>query len=182
MKLQDRGGLGRQALIDARNQMMSLASQSELIANIRPEDQAPAPELELEVDRVQARALGLSIDDVNNALSINNGSAYVNDFSYQGRVLRVVVQADAPFRMTPEDIMSLRIPNNQGELVPFSAFATADWSAAPPSLGRYNGYPAMTLSGTAAPGKSSGDALAEMEQLASQLPPGHRIRMDRPQL
>ena len=172
MKLQDRGGLGRQALIDARNQLMSLASQSELIANVRPEDQAPAPELELEVDRVQARALGLSIDDVNNALSINNGSAYVNDFSYQGRVLRVVVQADAPFRMTPEDIMSLRIPNDQGELVPFSAFATADWSAAPPSLGRYNGYPAMTLSGTAAPGESSGAALAEMEQLASQLPPG----------
>lgn len=172
MKLQDRGGLGRQALIDARNQLMGLASQSPLIANIRPEDQAPAPELELEVDRVQARALGLSIDDVNNALSINNGSAYVNDFTYQGRVLRVMVQADAPYRMTPEDIMSLRIPNNNGELVPFSAFATADWSAAPPSLGRYNGYPAMTLSGTAAPGKSSGDALAEMEQLASQLPPG----------
>ena len=172
MKLQDRGGLGRDALIDARNQLMAAATQSELIANIRPEDQAPSPELELEVDRVQARALGLSIDDVNNALSINNGSAYVNDFTYQGRVLRVVVQADAPFRMTPEDIMSLRIPNNNGELVPFSAFATADWSAAPPSLGRYNGYPAMTLSGTAAPGKSSGDALAEMEQLASQLPPG----------
>ena len=172
MKLQDRAGLGRQALIDARNQLMGLASQSPLIANIRPEDQAPAPELELEVDRVQARALGLSIDDVNNALSINNGSAYVNDFTYQGRVLRVMVQADAPYRMTPEDIMSLRIPNNNGELVPFSAFATADWSAAPPSLGRYNGYPSMTLSGTAAPGKSSGDALAEMEQLASQLPPG----------
>ncbi len=172
MKLQDRGGLGRQALIDARNKLMSLATQSELIADVRPEDQAPAPELELEVDRVQARALGLSIDDVNNALSINNGSAYVNDFSYQGRVLRVMVQADAPFRMTPEDIMSLRIPNNNGELVPFSAFATADWSAAPPSLGRYNGYPSMTLSGTAAPGKSSGDALAGMEQLASQLPQG----------
>ncbi|WP_230291816.1 efflux RND transporter permease subunit [Croceicoccus sp. Ery5] len=172
MKLQDRGGLGREALTNARNQLMGMASQSDLIANLRPEDQPPSPALELTVDRVQARALGLSITDVNNALSINNGSAYVNDFTYQGRVLRVMVQADAPYRMTPEDVMSLRIPNDSGELVPFSSFATAEWSAAPPSLGRYNGYPAMTLSGTAAPGASSGDALAEMEQLASQLPAG----------
>ncbi len=172
MKLQDRGGVGREVLTQARNQLLGMASQSDLVANLRPEDQADAPELEVTVDRVQARALGLSIDDVNNALSINNGSAYVNDFTYGGRVLRVLVQADAPYRMTPEDIMNLRIPNSDGNLVPFSSFATAEWSAAPPSLARYNGYPAMTISGTAAPGASSGDALAEMEQLASQLPQG----------
>ena len=172
MKLQDRAGLGRDALTDARNQLLGMASQSETLANIRPEDQPPAPQLHVEVDRVQARAMGLSMDDVNNALSINFGSAYANDFNRQGRVLQVLVQADAPHRMTPEDVLSLRIPNAQGALVPFSSFATAEWTAGPPSLARYNGYPAMTLSGTAAPGQSSGAALIEMEQLASQLPEG----------
>ena len=172
MKLQDRGGVGRQALTDARNQLLGLASQSPLLANIRPEDQPPAPQLHVEVDRVQARAMGLSMTDVNNALSINFGSAYANDFNRQGRVLQVLVQADAPHRMEPEDVLSLRIPNDQGALVPFSSFATAEWTAGPPSLGRYNGYPAMTVSGTAAPGESSGAALNEMERIASQLPDG----------
>ncbi|RXZ64180.1 efflux RND transporter permease subunit [Pelagerythrobacter rhizovicinus] len=171
-KLQDRGGLGREALMNARNQLLGMASQSPLIANLRPEDQGPSPELEIEIDRVQARALGLSLADVNAALSITFGSAYANDFNREGRVLQVLVQADAPYRMTPDDVLALRIPNQQGELVPFSAFAEVDWSAAPASLSRYNGYPAMTLSGTAAPGESSGAALAEMERLASQLPQG----------
>ena len=116
--------------------------------------------------------MGLSMTDVNNALSINFGSAYANDFNRQGRVLQVLVQADAPHRMEPEDVLSLRIPNDQGALVPFSSFATAEWTAGPPSLGRYNGYPAMTVSGTAAPGESSGAALDEMERIASQLPDG----------
>ncbi|KZZ04590.1 efflux RND transporter permease subunit [Erythrobacter sp. HI0077] len=172
MKLQDRGGVGRDALVDARNQLLGLASQSPLLANLRPEDQPPAPQLHVEIDRVQARAMGLSMDDVNNALSINFGSAYANDFNRQGRVLQVLVQADAPHRMEPEDVLSLRIPNAQGGLVPFSSFATAEWTAGPPSLSRYNGYPAMTLSGTAAPGESSGAALEEMERFASQLPDG----------
>ena len=172
MKLQDRGGVGREALTDARNQLLGMASQSPLLANIRPEDQPPAPQLHVEVDRVQARAMGLSMTDVNNALSINFGSAYANDFNRQGRVLQVLVQADAPHRMEPEDVLSLRIPNDQGALVPFSSFATAEWTAGPPSLGRYNGYPAMTVSGTAAPGESSGAALDEMERIASQLPDG----------
>jgi multidrug efflux pump len=172
MKLQDRGGVGREALRDARDQLLGMAMQSGLLANVRPEDEAPAPQLHVEIDRVQARAMGLSMDDVNNALSINFGSAYANDFNRQGRVLQVLVQADAPHRMTPEDVLSLRIPNAQGALVPFSSFAAAEWTAAPPSLARYNGYPAMTVSGTAAPGQSSGAALNEMEKLASQLPEG----------
>lgn len=172
LKLQDRGGVGRETLTAARDQMLGIASQSPVIANLRPEDQGPSPEVEVEIDRVQARALGLSLSDVNTALSITFGSAYVNDFNRDGRVLQVQIQADAPYRMTPEDIMALRIPNASGELVPFSAFASARWSAAPASLSRYNGYPAMTLSGTAAPGESSGSALAEMEQLAEQLPQG----------
>ncbi|WP_226660964.1 efflux RND transporter permease subunit [Alteriqipengyuania lutimaris] len=172
LKLQDRGGVGREALTAARDQLLGMASQSDVIANLRPEDQGPSPEVEINIDRVQARALGLSLTDVNAALSITFGSAYANDFNRQGRVLQVLVQADAPYRMTPEDVLALRIPNDQGELVPFSAFASAKWSASPQSLSRYNGYPAMTLSGMAAPGKSSGAALTAMEQMAEQLPQG----------
>ncbi|MGB3797236.1 MAG: multidrug efflux RND transporter permease subunit [Alteraurantiacibacter sp.] len=172
LKLQDRGGVGREGLMAARDQLLGLASQSELIAGLRPEDQAPSPELEVTIDRVQARALGLTLADVNAALSINFGSAYANDFNRDGRVLQVLVQADAPYRMQPDDVLALRIPNQEGDLVPFSAFSEVNWSAAPSSLARYNGYPAMTLSGMAAPGESSGAALAEMEQLADQLPQG----------
>ncbi|MDG6079294.1 multidrug efflux RND transporter permease subunit [Erythrobacter litoralis] len=172
LKLEDRGGVGRDTLVAARDQLLGLASQSNVIANLRPEDQAPSPEVAVDIDRLQARALGLSLSDVNAALSITFGSAYANDFNREGRVLQVLVQADAPYRMTPEDILALRIPNDQGELVPFSAFAKAEWSAAPNSLARYNGYPAMTLSGMAAPGQSSGAALNEMETLAAQLPDG----------
>lgn len=172
MKVEDRAGLGREALIAARDQLLGLAAQSSIVANLRPEDQQPSPQLKVDIDRVQARALGLSIADVNAALSINFGSAYANDFNRQGRVLQVLVQADAPFRMTPDDVMALRVPNKNGELVPFDTFATAKWTAAPPSLARYNGYPAMTVSGEAAPGYASGDALDEMEQFASQLPTG----------
>ncbi len=172
MKLEDRGGVGRETLTAARDQLVGLASQDPLIANLRPEDQAASPKVQLTVDRVQARALGLSLSDVNAALSINFGSAYANDFNRDGRVLQVLVQADATHRQTPEDILALRIPNQQGELVPFSTFAQAKWSAAPSSLARYNGYPAMTLSGQAAPGVSSGAALDKMEELASQLPEG----------
>ncbi|MEC9067166.1 MAG: efflux RND transporter permease subunit [Pseudomonadota bacterium] len=172
MKLQDRGGLGREALTAARDQLLGMASQNPAIANLRPEDQGPSPELEVNIDRVRARALGLSLAEVNAALSITFGSAYANDFNRDGRVLQVLVQADAPHRMTPEDVLALRIPNQQGEMVPFSAFADVEWSAGPASLSRYNGYPAMTLSGMAAPGRSSGAALEEMERLASQLPQG----------
>ena len=172
LKLQDRAGLGRESLIAARDQLLQTASQSDAVSGLRPEDQPPSPELKVSIDKVQARALGLSLDDVNTALSINFGSAYANDFNRDGRVLQVLVQADAPYRMQPSDILSLRIPNRAGELVPFSAFADAEWDAAPNSLARYNGYPAMTLSGSAAPGGSSGEALTAMEELADQLPPG----------
>ncbi|WP_375289022.1 multidrug efflux RND transporter permease subunit [Qipengyuania sp.] len=172
LKLQDRVGLGRTALTAARDQLLGMASQSEVITGLRPEDQGLSPELAVDIDRLQARALGLSMNDVNAALSITFGSAYANDFNREGRVLQVLVQADAEDRMSPEDLLALRIPNQSGQLVPFSSFATARWSAAPASLARYNGYPAMTLSGMAAPGESSGAALAEMERLAGQLPAG----------
>ncbi|RVQ67151.1 multidrug efflux RND transporter permease subunit [Croceicoccus ponticola] len=172
MKLEDRAGLGREALIHARDQLLGMASQSTVVANLRPEEQGDSPTLDVDINRVQAQALGLSMTDVNSALSIQFGSSYADDFNYQGRVLRVLVQADASERMTPEDVLALRIPNAEGTPVPFGAFATVKWSAAPVSLSRYNGYPAMTLSGMAAPGESSGAALAEMENLAAQLPAG----------
>ena len=172
MKIEDRAGLGREQLEAARNQLLGAAMQSKVVTGVRPEEQADNPQLEVSVDRVQARAQGLSIAAVNSALSVNFGSSYVNDFPRDGRIQRVIVQADAAYRMTPEDILALRVPNANGGLVPFSSFAQVKWSAGPPSLARYNGYPAMTISGQAAPGRSSGAALAEMEQLAESLPAG----------
>ena len=171
-KLQDRGGNGRDALIAARNQMLGGAMQSKLLANVRPEGQEDAPVLKLDIDRIQARALGLSIGEVNATLAISFGSAYANDFTREGRVLRVLLQADAANRMTPQDVLDLRVRSANGGMVPFGSFSKAEWSAEAPQLQRYNGYPAMTISGEPAPGQSTGEAMAEMERLASQLPAG----------
>ncbi|TVV74401.1 efflux RND transporter permease subunit [Sphingomonas solaris] len=172
-KLQDREGNGNAALIAARNQLLGMASQSPVLAGVRPEGMEDAPQLRVLIDRVRARALGLAIADVNATLSIAFGSAYANDFNREGRVLRVLLQADAPFRMTPEDVLNLRVRNTTGEMVPFSAFTSASWESGPPQLQRYNGYSAATISGTPAPGRSTGEALAEMEKLAAKLPGGY---------
>lgn len=171
-KLEDRGGNGAAALLQARNQMLGMASQSPVLAGVRPEGQEDAPQLRVDIDRIKARALGLSVGDVNATLAIAFGSAYANDFTRDGRVLRVLLQADAAYRMTPQDVLDLKARNAQGEMVPFGAFTTVDWTAGPPQLQRYNGYPAMTISGTPAPGRSTGEAMAEMEQLAGKLPAG----------
>jgi multidrug efflux pump len=152
--------------------LLGILSQSDVVTGVRPEDQQPAPQLKVDIDRVLARSLGLSITDVNTTLSINFGSAFANEFIRDGRSLEVYVQADARYRMTPDDVMALRVPNDQGELVPFSTFATAKWTAGAPSLARYNGYPAMTVSGSAAPGMSSGDALSAVEEAMTQMPEG----------
>ncbi|MEO8449356.1 MAG: multidrug efflux RND transporter permease subunit [Gemmatimonadota bacterium] len=172
LKLQDRGGLGLPALLHARNQILGLASKSPLLQGVRPEGQADAPQLRVQVDRITARALGLAIRDVNATLAITFGSAYANDFSRDGRILRVLLAADAPYRMTPKDVLDLRVRNDRGEMVPFGAFTTVEWTAGTPQVDRYNGYPAMTISGMAAPGRSTGEAMAEMERLARQLPEG----------
>ncbi|GHB02064.1 multidrug efflux RND transporter permease subunit [Algimonas arctica] len=172
LKLEDRGGLGREALVSAQNQLLGLMSQSAILTGVRPEDQQASPQLRVNIDRPLARSLGLSISDVNNTLAINFGSAFVNEFIMGGRSLQVYMQADAPYRMTAEDVLDLRLPNQSGDLVPFSAFASASWTAGPPSLARYNGYPAMTISGQAASGQSSGAALAEVERLVAMLPQG----------
>ncbi len=171
-RLRDSGGQGQEKLIMARNMLLGMAAQSPKLMGVRPEGQSEGPQLQVMIDRVKARTLGLQIADINNTLSISFGSAYANDFTRDGRVLRVILQADAPARMTPEDLLDLRVRNERGEMVPFSAFTTVKWTAGPQQLQRYNGVPSLTISGNAAPGVSTGEALAEMERLFQQLPPG----------
>jgi multidrug efflux pump len=170
--LEDRSGHPREELIAARNQLLGAASQSPVLIGVRPEAQEDAPQLRVQVDRVKARALGLSVASINSTLAIAFGSAYANDFSRNGRILRVLIAADAPYRMTPQDVLDLKVRNSSGEMVPFGAFTTVSWTAGPPSVQRYNGYPSTTISGMAAPGRSTGEAMAEMERLAKILPPG----------
>ena len=171
-RLQDRGGQGYEALVAARGQLLGMASKDPAIVGARPEGQEVGPQVKVVVDRIKARALGLDIADINNTLSIAFGSAYANDFNRQGRVLRVLMQADAPQRLTPDDILQLRVRGPTGAMVPFSAFTTADWTAGPQQLDRYNGYPALSIAGNAAPGHSTGEAIAAMARFAKQLPPG----------
>ena len=171
-RLQDRAGLGHEALINARNQLLGMASQSKVITQMRPDGLEDAPQLQVDVDRERAFALGVGFDAINSAISTALGSAYVNDFPSAGRLQRVVVQADAPARMQPEDVLRLSVPNNRGQMVPLSAFASTQWVLGPMQTVRYNGYTAVRLSGAAAPGYSTGAAMAEMEKLASQLPQG----------
>jgi multidrug efflux pump len=170
--LEDRSGRTLDELRDARNKLLAAASKSPVLVGVRPEGQEDAPQLRVVVDRIKARALGLSVSAVNSTLAIAFGSAYANDFSRGGRILRVYVAADAPYRMTPEDVLELKVRNAQGEMVPFGAFTTVSWTAGPPQIQRYNGYPSMNISGMAAPGRSTGEAMAEMERLSQQLPPG----------
>jgi multidrug efflux pump len=171
-RLQDRGGKGHDALLAARNQMLGMAGKSKVLAQVRPNGLEDAPQLRLDIDRERAQALGVDFTAINTTLSTALGSSYVNDFPNQGRLQRVVVQADAPSRMQPEDLLKLNAINTQGKVVPLAAFATTRWATGPTQTVRYNGYPAMRIDGAAAPGFSSGDAIKEMETLAKQLPQG----------
>ncbi len=171
-RLQDRGGNGHAALLAARNQMLGMASQSKIITGVRPDGLEDAPQLQIDIDRDRAAALGVSFDAINVALTTALGSAYVNDFPNKGRLQRVVVQADAPARMQPGDLLNINVMNVQGKLVPLSAFASTRWVVGAMQTVRYNGYPAMRLAGDAAHGYSTGEAMDEMERLATQLPPG----------
>ncbi|MEJ5990951.1 efflux RND transporter permease subunit [Ramlibacter sp. PS3R-8] len=171
-RLQDRGGNGREALIAARNQLLGLAAQSKVLTQVRPDGLEDAPQLQLDIDRDKAQALGVGFDAINATLSTALGSSYVNDFPNRGRLQRVVVQADAPARMQPEDLLRLNTLSNQGKPVPLSSFATTRWVNGAMQTVRYNGYPAMRISGAPAPGFSTGAAMAEMERLAGQLPQG----------
>ena len=171
-RLQDRGGNGHEALLAARNQLLGLAAQSKLLAGVRPDGLEDASQLQLNIDRDKASALGVNFNLINTALSTALGSAYVNDFPNAGRLQRVVVQADVPTRMQPEDLLRINVINNTGQTVPFSAFARTEWITGPMQTIRYNGYPTMRISGEPAPGQSTGTAIAEMERLAAQLPSG----------
>ena len=171
-RLQDRGGQGHEALVAARNQLLGMAAQSKVLTQVRPDGLEDAPQLQVDIDRDKAAALGVAFDSINATLSTALGSAYVNDFPNSGRLQRVVVQADAPARMQPEDLLRLNASNNKGQPVPLAAFASTRWATGAMQTVRYNGYPAMRIGGSAAPGYSTGDAMAEMERLAAQLPAG----------
>ncbi|ENY9402335.1 efflux RND transporter permease subunit [Salmonella enterica] len=172
-ELMDQGGLGHDALTAARNQLMRMVAQHpDLLVRVRPNGLEDTPQFKLDVDQEKAQALGVSLSDINETISAALGGYYVNDFIDRGRVKKVYVQADAQFRMLPEDINNLYVRSANGEMVPFSTFSSARWIYGSPRLERYNGMPSMELLGEAVPGRSTGEAMALMENLASRLPNG----------
>jgi multidrug efflux pump len=171
-RLQDRGGNGHAALVAARNQLLGMAAKSPILAGVRPDGLEDAPQLQIDIDRERAYAQGVGFEAISSLLSAAVGSNYVNDFPSRGRLQRVVVQADAAARMTPDELLQLQVANARGQLVPLSTFASTRWITGPMQTVRYNGYPAMKIAGDAAHGYSTGQAMTEMERLARQLPPG----------
>ena len=172
LRLQDRGGLGRQALSDARDQLLYKANTSPVIAYAMMEGLQDAPQLRLDVDRAKAEALGVSFDAIRTGISTAYGSALVNDFTNEGRLQRVVVQADVRDRMTPEGVLELNVTNRDGKQVPLKAFIKTEWETGAVQISRYNGYPAFKISGDAKPGHSTGEAMAEIERIVAELPKG----------
>ncbi|WP_313646184.1 efflux RND transporter permease subunit [Pseudomonas sp.] len=171
-RLQDRGGMGHAALMAARDQLLEGAGKSKILVNVREAALAESPQVELEVDRRQANALGVSFADIGSVLNTAVGSSYVNDFPNQGRMQRVVVQAEGDQRSQVEDLLKIHVRNSSGKMVPLAAFVQAKWVSGPVQLTRYNGYPAVSISGEPAAGYSSGQAMAEIERLVAQLPAG----------
>ena len=172
-ELIDQGGLGHTALTQARNQLLGMVKQHpDQLVRVRPNGLEDTPQFKLNVDQEKAQALGVSLSDINETISAALGGYYVNDFIDRGRVKKVYVQADAHFRMLPSDINNMYVRSANGEMVPFSAFVTSHWIYGSPRLERYNGLPSMEILGEASPGKSTGEAMALMETLASKLPSG----------
>lgn len=171
-RLQDRSGLGREKLMEARNITLGLGGQNPALIGVRPEGQEAAPQLSLVVDRRKAESLGVSIADLNETLQSTLGVAYINDFERQGRILRVQMQAEADLRSSPEQLKTLSVRNNRGGMVPLSELVTTNWIVGAPKLDRYNGLPSMKITGGPAPGRSTGEAMQTMEDIAKQLPPG----------
>ncbi|GLR26952.1 efflux RND transporter permease subunit [Limnobacter litoralis] len=170
--LQDRAGLGRDALLKARGQLLAAASKNPEVTKVRPNASPDVPQYHLDIDAIKAGSMGVSMADVNDTLSTAWGGNYVNDFLDRGRVKKVYVQGDAPFRMLPQDLNDWYVRNKQGQMVAFSNFATSKWTVGAPRLERYNGLPAVEVLGEAAAGKSTGDGMNAMEDIAKQLPPG----------
>ena len=171
-RLQDRAGVGHAGLMAARDQLLAQAAKSPVLANVRESALAESPQVQLLIDRKQANALGVSFDDIGTVLNTAIGSTYVNDFPNQGRMQRVVVQAEGDQRSQVEDLLKIHVRNTSGKMVPLSAFAQAQWVSGPVQLTRYNGYPAIAVSGEPAPGYSSGAAMAEVQRLVDALPLG----------
>jgi HAE1 family hydrophobic/amphiphilic exporter-1 len=172
LQLQDRSGLGHDKLMAARNQLLGMAAQDSRLTNVRPNGMENVPEYYVDVDWDRAGALGVPINTIHSTLSAAFGSAYVNDFIQAGRIKKVFVQADAPYRMLPKDLEKLYVRNTQGKMVPFSSFASGRWAMGSPKLERYNAFPSINIWGEPAPGKSSGEAMAAMEEIIAQLPDG----------
>ena len=172
-ELIDQGGLGHTALTQARNQLLGMVTKHpDLLVRVRPNGLEDTPQFKLDVDQEKAQALGVSLSDINETISASLGGYYVNDFIDRGRVKKVYVQGDAKYRMLPADINNLYIRSSNGEMVPFSAFSASHWIYGSPRLERYNGMPSMEILGEAAPGRSTGEAMALMESLAEKLPNG----------
>ena len=172
VRLVDRAGLGHETLMGARNQLLGMSMQNPVVTKVRPNGLDDMPMYQIDIDQEKASALGLSLADINASLSTILGSTYVNDFIDKGRVKKVYVQGDAPFRMLPEDVNRWYVRNAQGGMVPFSAFSTTQWTLGSPKLERFNGSPSVSLLGEPAAGHSSGEAMREIEQMAKALPPG----------
>lgn len=172
MYLQDRAGVGHDELLKARNMLLGMAAQNKILAGVRPNGQEDKAELKLDIDLAKAQALGVSQADINNTLATGWGSSYVNDFIDRGRVKKVFLQGQPDSRMAPEDLNKWHVRNNQGQMVPFAAFASAHWAYGSPRLERYNGFAAMEIQGAAAPGYTTGQAMTEIARLAQQLPAG----------
>ncbi|SER09869.1 multidrug efflux pump [Pseudomonas sp. NFACC02] len=170
--LQDQAGLGHEKLMQARNQLLGLAAQSKILAGVRPNGLTDEPQYQLLIDDEKARALGVTQSDINTTLSVAMGGNYVNDFIDRGRVKKVYIMGNAKSRMSPEDLKKWYVRNASGTMVPFDAFASGEWVFGSPKLSRYNGVPAEEILGTPAPGYSTGQAMAEIEKLAQQLPQG----------
>jgi HAE1 family hydrophobic/amphiphilic exporter-1 len=171
-QLQDRGGLGHTALLGARNQLLAMAMGDPRLVRVRPNGMQDVPEYRVDVDWEKAGALGVPLSSIHNTIAASFGSAYVNDFIQAGRVKRVFVQVDAPYRMLPKDLDKLYVRNSAGKMVPFSSFATGHWAYGSPKLERYNAFPSINIWGEPAPGRSSGEAMQAMEELAIKLPKG----------
>lgn len=172
LQLLDRGGLGHEALMMARNQLLGMAAQDRRLTAVRPNGMEDVPEYRIEVDWEKAGALGIPISTIHNNISATFGSAYVNNFIQGGRVKRVFVQADAPYRMLPKDLEKIYVRNKAGQMVPYSSFASGRWTYGSPRLERYNGFPSLNIWGEPAPGRSSGEAMQAMEEIMAKLPRG----------
>jgi len=171
-ELIDKAGLGHAALMQARNELLGLAAKDPLLAGVRPNGLDDEPQYRLAIDREKASALGLTMSDINETIQSAWGSSYVNDFIDRGRLKRVYLQGDAPSRMLPQDLGSWYVRNGAAQMVPFSAFARGEWTYGSPKLERYNGLSSVEILGAPASGRSTGEAMAEMERLAAKLPHG----------